>query len=213
MGMHFGVLGLDCPRDPALAELVRHAGEFREVETLGRSFPGLDWVLVDVDEHRGRTLVTDSSCRLAGLEPDAIVSLSSGFAEPVVASYAETTSGSFGLVVARAGQLLRLHQSCHAVWSRPLSVGEPLPFEASVDLEGLDGAASIAALRYFGFVDPDRTDCSEAKRFWCRPTVARGRLRQLIAEHEANHAIPSDRQPKPQAVGRILDNPADRPQA
>ena len=213
MGMHFGILGLDCPRDVALAELGRHVGEFHDVGTFGRSFPGLDWVRVTIDEHRGRTLITDSSCRLMADEPDAIVALSEGLTNPVVASYAETTSGSFGLLVARAGQLVRLYKASHAAWSQPLSIGEPLPFEASVDLEGLDGAATIAVLRHYGFADPDRTDYSQEKLYWCRPKAVPGRIRQIIAAHEAKHAIPPDRQPEPRVVGRILADPADRPQA
>src|SRR5688572_8594561 len=90
MGMHFGMLGLGCPRDVALAELRRHVGEFHDFETFGRSFPGLDWVRITIDEHRGHTLITDSSCRLMAHDPDAIVSLSGGLTEAVVASYAET---------------------------------------------------------------------------------------------------------------------------
>src|SRR5688572_582646 len=182
MGMHFGMLGLSCPRDVALAELRRHVGELHDAATFGESFPGPDWVRVEVDEHRGRTLITDDSCMLMTRMPDAIVSLSGSLTEPVVASYAETTSGSFGLLVARGGQLVRLYESCHAAWSRPLSIGDPLPFEASVDLEGLDGAATLAALRHYGFVDPDRTDYSQEKRYWCRLNVTRGRLRQIITE-------------------------------
>jgi hypothetical protein len=213
MGMHFGLLGLNCPREPALNELRRHAGEFREAEAFATSFPGPEWVRVTLDEHRGRTTLADSTCMLTGLRPDLIVALSANLREPLVAYYAETTSGSFGFVVAQAGKLLRLYHACHFAWSQPISIGEPLRFESGVDLEALDGSGAVAALGHFGFVDPDRTDFSQERLYWCRPNIVKGELQQLIADHESRYAIPVAQRPQPRVVARVVENPADPRQA
>jgi hypothetical protein len=201
MGMHFGILAAACPWPTLLAALREHAGDIHEAT----SSNGENWE-IQTGEHQGRSYVADSSYLLSGGAPDLIVTLSKSTAGVVVGGYAETVSGSFGLVVADSGQLRRLYHACHSTLYEPLSIGEPLPTELTADLEDIDGGGLLAALRHFGF-DYDafyESDTRQKYSFSERAELESGELQRAIADHTAKHTIPNDQRPQPRVVARTI---------
>ena len=201
MGMHFGLLTVACDEKTLLAEVRSSAGELLEVAptTEDDDEEGGD---IDVYEQDGRSWVTDRAFHLVAA-PDFLVSLSAKVPDDVIAYYAETVSGSYGLLVARDGKLRRLFHSCRSTLSQPLSIGDPFPFDA--ELESIDGAGAVALLQHYGLTSDEEQDSPiRSFDFKPRPDLNAGPLREAIAAHEVRYAIPPDRRPPITVVGRII---------
>ena len=202
--MHFGVLATGSPWADLSAALRKHAGSFEEVFV---STPEEEPGNIAVFDRRGRTQVIDHTFMLSGMAPDLIVVLSEVLPTPVVAYYGESVSGSYCLVVAKAGRLRRLYFACHATIHTPLSVGEPYPFETTESLQSIDGGGAIGALGHYGLLgdgpDQDKPP-DKLYAFTPRPGLDAGPLRRLIDDHCARHAHPPDRKPGIAVVGRII---------
>jgi hypothetical protein len=205
MGMHFGLLTVACDMETFLAAVRSLAGELLEVnppaDDEDEDDEGGD---LDVCEHNGRSWVTDRAFDLVSA-PDFLVALSTKVPDPVIAYYAETVSGSYGLVVARDGKLRRLYHNCHSTLSHPLSIGEPYPFDDQ--LESIDGEGAIALLQHYGLTSDEEPD--EAIRrfdFEPRQDLKSGTLGAAIVAHEVQYAIRPDRRPPIGVTGRVLRN-------
>jgi hypothetical protein len=205
MGMHFGILAAPCPWPALQAALREHAGAIHDAASTGDD----GWV-IEAGEHQGRAYLIDTSYLLSGGAPDLIVTLSKSIAGAVVGCYAETVSGSFGLVVAESGQLRRLYHACHSTLSEPLSIGEPLAAESAARLDDIDGEGLLAVLRQFGF-DYDAFYASgqrDTYAFSERDDLETGEWQRAIDGHDARHAIPRNQQPPSRIVTRHSGNAA-----
>lgn len=207
MGMHFGILAAPCPWPALQAALREHAGNIHDATSTGDD----GWV-IEAGEHAGRAYLIDTSYLLSGGAPDLIVTLSKSFAGAVVGCYAETVSGSCGLVVAESGRLRRLYYACHSTLHEPLSIGEPLAAESAANLDDIDGDGLLAVLRQFGF-DYDAFYASgqrDTYAFSERDDLETGEWQQVIIDHSARHAIPREQRPPSRVVTRYPDNAAGR---
>jgi hypothetical protein len=155
MGMHLGYLAAHAPVDRFMIALEERTGSFirqgdarpldrLDLEASDDGFP------IAVSELGGSTYLLDSSFVLSS-DPDLIVSLSGELSGVVVGAGAETTSGSYWLVAARDGELLRFHQN--SAWGQTESFdrGEPLTSEALDHLEDVDGFGLRQAMSVFSF--------------------------------------------------------------
>jgi hypothetical protein len=197
--MHFGILATACDQETLLTELRRRAGQVVETTSATEAQTSSNF---DLEESEGRCWVTDRQMILT-TAPDLILQLSQSLPEHVIAYYAQTLFGSFGLVDARGGKLRRFYYNCHATLSKALSIGAPYPFEA--ELESLDGGGAIALLEHYGLIAPEQDD-RPYRGFYFTPYLGlrAGPLQVAIAKHEAKYTIPPEHRPGFSAVGRIV---------
>jgi hypothetical protein len=154
MGMHMGVIAARATPDDLLGALasripswsivrvVRALGDVpervgEEAPLIGGSFDG-DAFLLDPSQ-------------IVSSDSDALVEASRMLDGPVASVGAETTSGTYWLILAGRGSLRRLHWT--SLWGlpRPYDLGAPLAEEAPQPLEDIDGVGLIGVLRSLGF--------------------------------------------------------------
>ncbi|GAA4465921.1 hypothetical protein GCM10023170_076040 [Phytohabitans houttuyneae] len=154
MGLHCGYIVATASATALLEELARHTGEFTLESVVDRTADadidpaGFDMLLGEID---GRACLLDTSMTLSD-SPDMIVTMSTTLGT-VVGCGAETTSGSYWLTAARAGQPLRHVFVSHAAMTRGMAIGEPLPCEKAHPIEDISGSGVFAAMAAFG-LDP-----------------------------------------------------------
>ena len=216
MGMHFGLLAVGAPWDPAFAAISRMTGDFIPRGEVG---PGDEPHLDSTDDGflilagglMDRSYILDTSMLLSGGEYDRLVALSSELECTVGAVLAETVSGTFSLLIAEKGTVERLYFNCHSSISQPYSVGSPLPSEAVTPLEDIDGRGLFAALDSIGFRTIEWQSRSPRHRYLytCRELEAEsgppaGPLAQQLDQHHRAFAIPKHLVPRPKVVSRKL---------
>jgi hypothetical protein len=114
--------------------------------------PAGERVLIAGD-HEGGAYLLDPSSLLAA-DVDVIVDASERLGRPVYGVGAETTSGTYYLIVADAGRLLRCYWDILGALVERYEVGDPLPGEAPDGLDDVDGERLFAVLGAAGF-DPE----------------------------------------------------------
>lgn len=187
MGMHEGVLAADKPWPDLLSALQRHCGTLQDQGAVGPA----QWLdlpqgeeAFHVTSRDGRSYLLDAALVLTS-NPDLVVSLSRELACMVASVGAETVSGTFWLTSAEQGRLVRLHWNVRSSLTQPLDVGSPLPSEARIDLEDVDGRGLFAALGDLGLdPDPAIAPTSGHKYLWTGSTLpASGELQAQIDAH------------------------------
>jgi hypothetical protein len=153
MGMHHGILAASASQAELLAELARHTGEFVVGAPVASPYDAepaaMDrgWRMA-IGERDGQAFLLDSSMVISD-SPDMLVAMSVRLGT-VVGCGAETVSGSYWLVAARDGGLLRFVFVQHAGMTRGMAMGEPLPSEAEHPIEDFDGGGLLAAMATLG---------------------------------------------------------------
>jgi hypothetical protein len=153
MGMHHGILAASASQAALLAELARHTGEFvvgAPVASPDDAEPAAmdrGWRMA-IGERDGQVFLLDSSMLISD-SPDMLVAMSAGLGT-VVGCGAETVSGSYWLIAARDGVLLRFVFVQHAGMTRGMAIGDPLPSEAEHPIADFDGEGLLAAMATLG---------------------------------------------------------------
>jgi hypothetical protein len=101
-----------------------------------------------IGERDGQAFLLDSSMVLSD-SADMLVAMSARLGT-VVGCGAETVSGSYWLVAARDGILVRFIFVQHAGMTRGMAMGDPLPSEAEHPIEDFDGGGLLAAMATLG---------------------------------------------------------------
>jgi hypothetical protein len=214
--MHSGFIAVAAPWERTVASLSRLVGELvadgeaGDPSSLGRE-PSDDGFLIAGSEWQGRSYLLDTSMMISCGDFDRLVALSAELGCIVVAILGETVSGTYSLLVADEGSLVRLYYNCHATMSEPFSLGTPLATESVHPLEDIDGGGLIAALDSFGFRFEDWRDqwpkhrlvypISAMKRE--SPALV-GPLTQQVRAHDEEFAIPQNLVPTPRVVSRRM---------
>ena len=200
MGMHFGIIVAD-------ASWAR----FREALE-GRMGP---WIAGDANsepllagELDGRAYVADFELVLSLANPDLYVNLSRELDCLVASGGGESSSGTYALVVARSGELIRHYFHCVSDLDQALSQGEPLPSEAEKPLDDYGGYGIDAALRHLGFEYERWRRDGSAEGYgytigpghddWLNETSPAG-LGEAIEAHRGQHVL-SEATPEPGAL-------------
>jgi hypothetical protein len=205
MGFHVGVIGARCTWETLKAELEPRS----ELSEIPYVEDDEDWDL-EVFQHAGGTVLIDNRLWLTQDDPDLHVQLSAKLATVVCAFYAETISGSYGLLVAKAGKLRRLYHRCNSTTRGELSVGQPYTSEAIDPLNEINGNGGLGVLEHYGFLGPHLEDAELPK--WRFRTTRRGTgkrdgpIARTIAQFDAEHAISAADRPSISAVGRVLND-------
>lgn len=187
MGMHEGILAAAKPWPEVRAALEKHCGALQDQGSIAPQ----QWLdlpqgedAFHVASRDGRSYLLDPAMVLT-TNPDLVVSLS-GELDCVVASVgAETVSGTYWLVAAQEGRLVRLHWQMRASLTEALDLGSRLPSENTVPLEDVDGRGLFSALKDLGF-DPAMVTAPTAgqKYLWPAETLpATGDLQTQIKAH------------------------------
>jgi hypothetical protein len=208
MGFHVGLIGAGCKWHPLMDGLASRA-QFTPIPYADDP-EHENWDL-EVFEHPHGTTLIDNRFYLSKDNPDLLVDLSAQLATTIAAFYAETISGSYGLLIAESGTLRRLYHRCNAATRGELTLGSPFPSEAIDPLTEINGNGGLAVLEHYGFVGPTLEDTITTKlRFQItRHGTPDGPISQMIAAFTATHAIPDAQQPGITAIGRIVP-PAGR---
>ncbi|MBI3965891.1 MAG: hypothetical protein HY329_09680 [Chloroflexi bacterium] len=211
MGMHCGILAADVPGPELLRYLAKRTGDFVDQGTFERweaveeqLYPNDDGFPFVAGELAGQAYLFDSSYLLSGSSADLVVGLSADTGGTVVGCSAETVSGTYSFVAARAGELIRHHYNCHADLAEPYDWGEPLPSEAEYPLEDLNGGGLPEGLRHFGFdYDAWRDNGTHRLLLYTSDRPAKdGPIDALTTEHWQRHRLPDDQKPPSMLVTR-----------
>ncbi len=189
MGMHEGILAANKSWPDLLNALQKHCGTLQEDGAVAPE----RWLdlphgedAFHVTSREGRSYVLDPALVLTS-SPDLVASIS-GELDCMVASIgAETVSGTFWITAAEKGRLVRLHWNVRSSLTQALDVGGPLPSEARIPLEDVDGRGLFAALGDLGLDPaPAITPTSGQRYLWTGATLpASGDLQaQINAHHE-----------------------------
>ncbi|MFI5915126.1 hypothetical protein [Dactylosporangium sp. NPDC051541] len=152
MGMHHGYLAATTTGAHLIGALSRFCGDFypgapvADPDDLDLDGGDGGWGLA-LEEWPRYAVLLDTSLLLVDT-PDLVVDLSRVLGT-VVAGMAETLSGAYSLAAASDGQLLRLVTVQAGV--ETVSVGPPLPTEATRPITDPHGDGLEAALEHFGF--------------------------------------------------------------
>lgn len=155
MGMHFGVIAVAAQWNALENELPRLLGTFTDSGVV----PAVSDEMFDQNggdvavagEYRGSCYLLDPIMTLSAGTFDPLVDVSRRLSTTVASCAAETVSGTFSLLIARNGEAKRAYYNCASAMTAPFSVGSPLPSEARVPLEDIDGRGLFACLAQFGF--------------------------------------------------------------
>ncbi len=214
MGIHFGTIVATCSSERLLSELRANGWQIGPATP----FPGWEEAELDPSEEgdplvagdfQGQAYVLDTALMVSGSRFDELVDISNRISGTVGSCYGETVSGSFFLLVAKDGELVRLYYNCHSAVTKPLSIGEPLSSESEWNLEDIDGNGLFAVFREFGF-DFDQWQMSGTQAVhllgWSEDEQEgpAGPLTRQVNEHLGRFKIPPGEEPKPTVVARDL---------
>jgi len=154
VGMHFGVIAARVTPETLLGALAPRIPSYEVVgdvvavadlpERVGDEAPLASGSLDDA------AFLLDPA-QLVSTDPDVLVEASRIVGGLVASIGAETTSGTYWLIVAEDGALRRLHWN--SLWGlpQPYDTGTSLPAEADRPLEDVDGVGLTHVLRSLGF--------------------------------------------------------------
>jgi len=206
MGMHFGIVATEGTADELLGALAT-AGTF----SMGRQIALLDDApprdaagekTLIAGEHDGRAYLYDDTLILS-TDPDLVVDASRRLGRQVVAAGAETTSGTYFLIVAEAGSLQRLHWNQLGGVSAPYDLGAPLPGEPADGLDDLDGERLTGVLETAGFdIDQWQHGGTMAIVDAAYGNPVAGPAGAALGEFLASHAVPGSEKLTPIVVKR-----------
>lgn len=189
MGMHEGILAVAMPWPDVLPVLEKHCGTLQEQGDIAPQ----QWLDLPQGEDSfhvawgdGRSYLLDPAMVLTS-NADLIVTLSRDLGCKVASVGAETVSGTFWLVAAEDGTLLRLHWQMRSSLTQALDLGNSLPSENSVSLEDVEGKGLLAALSDLGFDPAVATTPTPGRKYlWTAETLPdAGDLQaQINAHHE-----------------------------
>jgi hypothetical protein len=194
MGMHEGFLVAAVEWPDLLKMLEKHCGELRDQGPVAPQ----EWLNLPegvdafhVASGGGSSYLLDSAMVLTS-NPDLVVSLSSELGCKVASAGAETVSGTFWLVAADSGRLLRLHWNQLSGVTLPLDVGDPLASESRAPLEEIDGKGLVAAIAELGFDPRPVIYPTPGEKFlWAAEKLpASGDLEAQISAHSARYKRP-----------------------
>jgi hypothetical protein len=155
MGMHFGIVAARAAWPSFLQALTELAGGLVERGAVG-DLERCDLEPTDAGfrvvggEHAGCSYLLDTSMILStGF--DRLAALSRRLDCLVAACCAETVSGSFYWAHVEKGAVRRLYANCASELRRPYQFGEPLPYDAQVAFEDIDGQGLRWRLAQCGF--------------------------------------------------------------
>jgi hypothetical protein len=143
-----------------------------------------------VGERDGGAFLVDTSLVLSD-NPDMIVAMSAGLGT-VVGCGAETVSGSYWLIAARDGNLLRFVFVSHAGMTEGLEIGDPLPSEEEHPLVDITGGGVFAAMAAFG-LDPSpwlESGPATVVRYDYERPAESGPIDAIRREHYERHQRP-----------------------
>jgi hypothetical protein len=213
MGMHFGILCSDLPKDELLTRTRQIVGELVDrgpvADPNGFNPSPREGNAVIVGEREGKTYLMDSSLLISGGQPDLIVKLASGQTPAlVVGCGAETVSGTFWLTAARGSDVIRSYFHSHSDLRQPFEQGQPLPSEGRQPLDGDDdGHGLTAALASFGFDFDSWFEHRPYQAFLytgegADPNAMDGPLGEAQNQHHARFKLPPGEQPTIKVVTR-----------
>src|SRR5215469_643084 len=153
MGMHFGFIAAVCDWQTLHAALEVHCGTLED----GGEITGPAWFdlpggqdVFHVAEVGGRTYLLDPAMVLSS-SSDVIVALARDLGCLVVGAGGETVSGTFWLTAADRDELKRVYLNVAATLVEPFSLGAPLPSEARVRWDDIDGEGILCRVSDLGF--------------------------------------------------------------
>jgi len=206
MGMHFGIVAIEGTAVELLAALAM-AGTFskgRQVALFDDAPPrdAAGEKTLIAGEHDGRAYLYDDTLILS-TDPDLVVDASARLDRRVIAIGAETTSGTYFLVVADRGSLQRLHWTQLGGVSARYDLGAPLPGEPSDGLDDLDGERLMGVLQAAGFdVDQWQHGGTMAVVDATYGDPVSGPAGDALNEFIARHAVPGGDKLKPIVIQR-----------
>jgi len=197
MGFHHGILAASASQAELLAELERHTGEFILGAPVGCPYDAEpaasdDGWRMAIGERDGRAFLLDSSMVISD-SPDMVVAMSARLGT-VVGCGAETVSGTYWLVAARDGALLRFVYVQHSGLTRGMAMGDPLPSEAEHPIEDFDGRGLLAAMATLGLDARPWLDAGPAVAvdYDAARSSEDGPIAQIRSTHYARYGRPED---------------------
>lgn len=153
MGMHFGLIAADCDWRTLHDALEVHCGTLEDEGGI----EGAAWFdlpsgrdVFHVAEVDGRTYLLDPAMVLSA-SSGVIVALARDLGHLVVGAGGETVSGTFWLTAADRAELKRVYFNVAATLTEPFSLGAPLPSEARVPCDDIDGEGIVGRVSDLGF--------------------------------------------------------------